>query len=235
MMRGVFGRRSVRVMAAVLMCSIGLAGCAGQQAYDSRLSPAQNQLRQQNARFNQTVGEGAVAGAVLGGIAGLALGGRNRAGAAAIGAAAGGALGAGAGYLVARNNLTRASTEQQFSEAIQQSAADAQAFRSSAQASRQIADQATADATRLRAQVRAGQITQAQYRSELSRFQEDQNLMRQQITEAQNSAAASRRGAQVASGSDRTQLAQSASAIEASRADLQQSELRMSQLIAGGA
>jgi hypothetical protein len=36
-----------------------LAGCAGGSvANDASLSPAENQLRQSNARFNQTVGEG---------------------------------------------------------------------------------------------------------------------------------------------------------------------------------
>lgn len=92
-----------------------------------------NQLRQSNARFNQTVGTGA--GALLGAVAGLALGGPNRNQAALIGAAAGGALGAGAGYAVARNNLSRASSEAQFNDAIQKAVADANAFRASAQAS----------------------------------------------------------------------------------------------------
>ncbi len=108
-----------RRLSVVFLTSAGLllAGCAS-GGYDPNLSPAQNQLRQSNARFNQIIGEGAGAGALLGGIAGLALGGRNRGQAALIGAAAGGALGAGAGYAVASNNLSRSSSEAQFNAAI---------------------------------------------------------------------------------------------------------------------
>lgn len=130
-----FSRPRLRATAFVLACGMLLVGCAANSGYDPSLSPAQNQLRQSNQRFTQTVGEGAVAGAVLGGIAGLALGGRNRAQSAAIGAAAGGALGAGAGYVVARNNLNRSSTEAQFNDAIQQASADSDAYQKSAAAS----------------------------------------------------------------------------------------------------
>lgn len=227
----------IRHRAITTVCAIGIvvSGCAGQAAYDSGLSPAQNQLRQANARFNQTVGEGAVAGALLGGIAGLALGGRNRAGAAALGAGAGAALGAGAGYLVARNNLSRSSTEAQFNDAIQQASADADAYRSSAAASQQIADQATADATRLSAQYQARQITAAQYRAGLAKYQADNDIITKQVSQAQQTAAALRQDSRVASGSNGDQLASSASDIEASRRQLEQSQARLSRALAGAA
>lgn len=224
----------LRLLSVVYVTSAGLllAGCAG-GGYDPGLSPAQNQLRQSNARFNQTIGEGAGAGALLGGIAGLALGGRNRGQAALIGAAAGGALGAGAGYAVASNNLNRSSSEAQFTSAIQKASADADAFRSSAQASQQIADQATADASQLNKQLRAGQITQAQYRAGLAKYQADNDIITTQISEALKSAAMMRRNARVASGSNSGQFAGSASDVEASRIRLQQSQAKMSRLLAG--
>lgn len=223
----------LRAASLLLAASMGLSACAGQAAYDSNLSPAQNQLRQSNARFNQTVGEGAVTGAVIGGLAGLALGGRNRAGAAAMGAAAGGALGAGAGYLVARNNLSRSSTEAQFNDAIAQAQDEASRFQSSAQASRTVADQAYADAQRLNGQLRAGQITQAQYRAGVSKYQADNDAIQQQITEARKISSAMRQDAGVARGSGRGSLASAANSVDRSTREMEQQQARLSQVLAG--
>jgi len=224
----------LRATAFVAVVGILLSGCAGAGgAYDPGLSPAQNQLRQSNARFNQTVGEGAGTGALLGGLAGLALGGRNRGQAMLIGAAAGGALGAGAGYAVARNNLGRSSTEAQFNDAIQQAGADSDAFRSAAEASRQVADQATADARRLNQQLRAGQITRAQYQRMLTKYQDDNVIITQQITEAERTAATMRQNASVASGDNREQLISSARTVEAARKQLERGQLQMLRAMEG--
>jgi hypothetical protein len=224
----------LRAAAFVAAAGILLSGCAGGAgAYDASLSPAQNQLRQSNARFNQTVGEGAGAGALLGGIAGLALGGRNRGQAALIGAAAGGALGAGAGYAVAQNNLNRSSTEAQFSNAIQQASADADSFRASAQSSREVADQATADVNRLKGALRSGQITQAQYRSKLAGYRIDNDAMTRSITEARKSAAAMRQNARFTTGANSGQLLRSAADVEASGLQTEQNQARMSRMLDG--
>jgi hypothetical protein len=231
-----FALLRLRAVALVAASGILLSGCAsGAGSYDAGLSPAQNQLRQSNARFNQTVGEGAAAGALLGGIAGLALGGRNRGQAALIGVAAGGALGAGAGYAVARNNLNRSSTEAQFNDAIQQASADADAFRLSAQSSRQVADEAVLEASRLNKRLRAGQITEAQYRAGLARYQADRDFMDKQISEAQKSVAMSRQNAQVASSTDRGQFTRAAADVDASRLQIQQDKARLSRLLEGAA
>lgn len=219
---------------AFVAAAVLLAGCAG-GGYDPSLSPAQNQLRQSNARFNQTVGEGAGAGALLGAVAGLALGGRNRGQAALIGAAAGGALGAGTGYAVARNNLNRASSEAQFNDAIRQASADAEAYRSSALLSRQVADEAATDVRRLNGQLRAGQISQAQYRASLSKYQADSDAMTKQITEAQKASVAMRQNAAVASRANNAELSRSAADVEASRNQIEQSQARLSRLLAGEA
>ena len=223
----------LRPVALAVSAAILLAGCAGGGGYDPGLSPAQNQLRQSNARFNETVGTGAGAGALLGAVAGLALGGRNRGQAALIGAAAGGALGAGTGYAVARNNLDRASSEAQFNDAIQQAGADAQAYRSTALLSRQVADEALADARRLNSQLRAGQITQAQYRTALSKYQADNDAMTKQITEAHKAALAMRQNAAVASRANNAELSRSAADVEASSSQIEQSQVRLSRLMAG--
>lgn len=227
---------SFRLRAVTLLTAAGLllVGCAG-GGYDPSLSLAQNQLRQSNARFNQTIGEGAGAGALLGAVAGLALGGRNRGQAALIGAAAGGALGAGTGYAVARNNLSRASTEAQFNDAIQQASADADAFRSSAQLSQQVADEATADARKLGNQLRAGQITQAQYRAGLSKYQADKDILTKRISEAHKTAATMRQNAQVASGANSGQLTRSAAEVEGTSRQIEQNQVRISRMLAGEA
>ena len=224
----------LRAVHLVVAAGLTLTGCAGgANSYGSGLSPAQNQLRQANARFNQTVGEGAAAGAVLGGITGLALGGRNRGEAALIGAAAGGAVGAGAGYLVARNNLSRSSTESQFSDAIQQASADADAYRASADASSQIADQASSDAARLGSQYRARQISQQQYRAGIAKYQADNDIISKQVGQAQEAAAAMRQDSRVASGPNSARLANTANDVEASRRQLEQSQVRLSRILAG--
>ena len=223
-----FSPLRLRAVTFVAAAGILLSGCAGAGAYDPGLSPAQNQLRQSNARFNQTVGEGAGAGALLGGLAGLALGGRNRGQAMLIGAAAGGALGAGAGCAVAHNNLSRSSTEAQFNDAIQKASVEADAFRSSADASRQIADQATADVRKINQQLRAGQITEAQHRKVLASFQTDNKNVTQQITEAQKTVAAMRQDASMASGVNRERLLKSAMDVEGSRKQLEQTSIRLS-------
>lgn len=224
----------LRAITAVTAAGLVLAGCAGGgSTYDPGLSPAQNQLRQSNARFNQTVGEGAAAGALLGGVAGLALGGRNRGQAALIGAGAGAALGAGAGYLVARNNLSRSSTEAQFNDAIQQASADADAYRTSASASAQIADAAEADAARLGAAFRGRQISAAQYRAGLAKYQQDNAILTDQLGKSRQSAAAMRQDSRVAPGANGRQLGQTAADVEASSRQIEMSQARISRALAG--
>jgi len=222
-------------MSVLVAGSMMLAGCAQQGAFDPNLSPAENQLRQANSRFNQTVGEGAVAGALLGGLAGLALGGRNRVGAAALGAAAGGAFGAGAGYLVARNNLSRSSSESQMNDAIAQASQDAEAYRSSASASQQIADAAYADAQRLGAQVRSGQITQAQYRAGLAHYQSSLDILNKQSSSAQRTATSMRQDGANVGGQNGAQLASTARDVEASQREIEANRVRLSRALAGAA
>jgi hypothetical protein len=223
----------LRAITSLVVAGGLLVGCAGGGVTnDANLSPAENQLRQSSARFNQTVGEGALTGAALGGIAGLALGGNNRVQTAMLGAAVGGALGTGAGYMVARNNLSRSSTEAQFSDAIKQATVQADAYRNAADASRQIADRASADVAQLKAQYRTNQITQAKYQAGIARIRQNNDLIGQQITQAQQAAVDIRKDAEVASGSDKLQLIKPAADIEADRKRLEQDAVTMSRALA---
>lgn len=226
--------KSARSRLAVLAvaASLSLSACASQTAYDPGLSPAQNQLRQSNARFNQTIAEGAGAGALIGGLAGLALGGRNRGQAALIGAGAGAALGAGTGYLVARNNLSRSSTETEFRSAIQQAGSEAETYRRSAALSRQVADDADADARRLRGQMQAGQISRDQYRAGLQKYQVDLDSMNKQSQAARETQVNLRQNASVAAGADRAQFTRLSSDVAASEQQTQSAASRLSRLLA---
>lgn len=107
-------RCTARLLAVVLMTST-VVGCANMPASSGPLTPAQQALRQQTTRFNETVATGAVAGALLGGIAmALLSDNRNRARNVALGAAAGAAVGGTAGYYVATSNQNYASAEQEY-------------------------------------------------------------------------------------------------------------------------
>ena len=226
-----FTKAGIRAMSLTVSMTVLLLGCAA-QGNDPNLSPAENQLRRSNQRFDQTVGEGAVAGAVLGGLAGLALGGRNRGQAALIGAGAGGALGAGAGYMVARNNLSRSSTEAQFNQAIGKAAEDADAFRQDAITSQQIAARADSETVGLQRQLQANQITQQQYQTKMTNYRKDIDLMNSQANEARKQASAMRTDSQAASGNDRVRLLNIANSIEASGQQQEAAAAKLSNLLA---
>ena len=217
-----------RTCALVLAVTLTVGGCAA-PGNDPSLSPAENQLRQQNARFSQTVGEGAVVGALAGGIAGALLGGRNRLAGAAIGATAGGALGAGAGYLVARNNAQRTHSEADYNKAIDQAQQDAATYRASADSARTIASQCVAAIDQLDAQYRSRQITAAQFRSSVAKYQDDNKILGQQVSGAQETATSLRTlggGTTIA-----TSARNAATDIDGSRASLASSQAQISQAL----
>ncbi len=154
---------SCGLMSAVML--LGVAGCAAPTS-DPSLTPAENQLHQRAAQYDNTLIEGTAAGAVVGAIAGALLA-HNRAQGAAIGAAAGAALGGGIGYMVANSNQAQAQTEDQYHAAIkqandtaQQSAADAGAAEQEAADLRQKIDQ-------LGAQYTAKQVSAEDYQSQI--------------------------------------------------------------------
>ena len=197
-----------------------LSGCAGGAgAYDANLSPAQNQLRQSNARFNQTVGEGAVAGALLGGAAGLGIRWAEPC----------------PGYADRRYGRGRARRRCRLRGGAQQPepvehrgavqrlrfsrrGADAQFYRDSANSSAQIADQAYADAAKTRQRnIAPTRSVRRSYRAGLAGFKTRSMTMLCSIAYPEGHGKPRRRlrqESQVASGSDRTQLANSAAEIE---------------------
>ncbi len=158
-----------------------VTGCAPGMIAAGPMTPAQQQLVESNKRFNQTTAEGAIGGLLLGAAAGALLGGRNPAQSIMIGAAAGAVVGGAAGYLVARNNLKQAHTEDDLKKAIAEAKADADSYSRSAEASRQIANDARARAAVLADQVRSKTITAAQYKQNLIAYQNSADILRKQV------------------------------------------------------
>lgn len=104
-------RVSVRAVALAAALSLSVSACQttgfGTSAPDVPLTPAEQQLRDDADRFNETVLGGAATGAVIGAVLGALLAassgkGENIARGALIGAAAGGVLGGADGYLTAK-------------------------------------------------------------------------------------------------------------------------------------
>ncbi len=218
-----------RVVAVTLAGCVALSSCAA-PGNDPSLSAEENQLRQSHARFTQTVGEGAAVGAVAGAVAGALLGGRNRLQGAAIGAAAGGALGAGAGYLVARNNASRTHSESDYRSAIADAEQQSADLRKSADAARAISDRAVREIAALNAQYRSQQITASQFRSQVSKYQTDNQLIQQQAQDAEGNVSSLRTFAN-GSGQYRGQILSSANDMDASRTSIQRSAAAISQAL----
>ena len=160
----------MRGLALALVLTMGIAGCAtgGGSADDPSLTPEQRQLRAEASRFNQTVGEGALIGALGGAALGALLGGDDPLAGAAIGAAAGAAVGAGAGYFVASQNESYATAEARLDAQIEAAERDASRYRTIVATTQSVVDGHKQNIARLNGQYRAGQITAAQYQTEVA-------------------------------------------------------------------
>ncbi len=216
------GRR-YRMIACVSAASLMLTSCAGSMASNEPLTPAQQQLKEANHRFNQTITEGAVVGALIGGVLGAALGGRSALKMAAIGASAGAALGGAAGYAVARKNLAQAHTEEDLKKAIGEANQDAVAYERSAAASEQITADAKTKLAELNAQYRQKTITAAQYQRSLFSYHESAEIMKKQLGQMDTETTSLRADAATVSSGDAQIMIASAHQIEDAQAKERQS------------
>jgi hypothetical protein len=154
------------------------SGCASYA--DENLTPAQQALREKSDRFNETIGTGAVAGALLGAIAGaLLVGGGGPA--IAIGAGSGAALGGGAGYYVASRNETYASREEGINARIAAAGRERFDYQQMADISDRICAENEAKLASLDGQLQAGTITADQYRRRMASMGEDVRRLRQAL------------------------------------------------------
>ncbi|WP_144299979.1 glycine zipper 2TM domain-containing protein [Elioraea rosea] len=171
--------RPLALLAASLLL---LQACATTNAGGEPLSPAQQQLRSQTERFNDTIATGVVIGAVALGLLGALLGGNNSRGQGAVlGAAAGAALGGAAGYYIATRNEQFANREQAANARISAANREANDLERTALAAEQVAKENRARLTQLQAKVRAGEATASQLRAQAQTAQTDLGLMNEAI------------------------------------------------------
>lgn len=222
-----------RLGGLALACTLMLGACAQQPGYDASLTPAENELRASNIRFNNTVLTGAVTGALLGAGAGALLAGRNnRAQGALVGAAAGGALGAGAGYGVASNNQRQTQSEDTYNALIQEAQTRADQARKSAAASRVIADDAAARLRTLNAQYASKQISADAYRAQLARQRDNLNVLNERIREADSTSATLRTQARGLDRARAAPLLASATDLDRSNAEMKNAAAQMTRTLA---
>ena len=200
--------KGLRLFPLLLAGCLALISCADL----STMSPAEQAVERSKRRFLTTTVEGAAAGAVLGAALGaIAGGGRG----ALIGAAAGGVAGA----AVAQNNFQRSQTEGNLNAAINDASQQASLARQDAQNGQAIAVEARAKVASLRAQLRAGQITAAQYNAGLANYKRALASLQEMSKGFGDEIASMRTNASLA-GRRGASLNQSATDIEQSKAGL---------------
>jgi len=171
--------RSLAATAAALML---LSACATTGPGGEPLTPAQQQLRAQNQRFNDTVATGVVAGALALGLLGALLAGpRSRGEGAALGALAGAAVGGAAGTYIAARNERYATREQAAQARIAAANQEAAELERTALAAEQVAKENRERLAVLQARVKAGQATAAQLSAQVATAREDLALMNEAI------------------------------------------------------
>lgn len=168
-----------RLAALALVLPLMAVSCASVPASDPNLTPAQNQLRQANANWNNTVATGALGGAVLGAGLGAAVAGSgNRDTGALIGGAGGAVLGALGGLAVANRTYGFASRSASDQDRIANATAVADALEQQSAAARQVVEQNRRILADLDRQFRAQQITADTYRSRAAAIRADVDQMR---------------------------------------------------------
>lgn len=167
--------------AALLGCSLFLSACA--HTNDPNLTPAQNQLRQANANWNNTLMTAAVVGTASGAALGAAIGGqRGNAGTGAlIGAGVGLLGGLFAGSQIADRNFAFAQREASAADRINNATAVANALEQQSQTAQAVVNQNRRTLADLDRQYRARQITAAEYRSQTETMRADLAEMRRGV------------------------------------------------------
>jgi outer membrane lipoprotein SlyB len=230
MMTPSFIRCVCLVVMTTVPTTLGLSGCATPSADDASLSPAEQQLRTQSANFNKTIAEGAgigaLAGALLGGLVSS-----NHVEGALIGAAAGGVAGGAGGYAVAENNQARAATETSYNDQIDAARASAREFSESARTAQAVADEATAETSRLQAEYASQQISAADYHAALKKYQQDNTALASTIEAAQKKASELRTAAAQSSNYESRQLTTAANNIDESQSRMLEEQQQISAVL----
>ena len=175
-----FGGTRIRAVICAMALAVGVSACQTTGGSSGQPLTAQEQaLADRNARFGQTVAEGALVGAGIGALAGFLIGGDAES--AAIGAGAGALVGAGAGYYVASENQDYATREEALDGQIQQTRQLVAEYQQDVAVSRQLVANKRSRIAQLTSQLQSGSITQSQYQSEMSSVQRSIDLLQQNI------------------------------------------------------
>ncbi len=168
---------------------IGLqaTSAAGPAVAGARMSAHQAQLREEAARYNQTVATGAVAGIGVGALAGYLICGRD---CAAIGAAVGGVAGAGAGGYVAAQNQQAASAEAALQNRIAGADQEIQRFDRTIVATRSVIADHKRDIAALKAKIKKGEAQNLELSSALGAVDQDVAALRKMVEQANATIAA---------------------------------------------
>lgn len=184
-MYAVFRLPAVRSVIAAVLCAALLGGCVtGGESYsnDSYLTPEQRRLRAQDQDFNRTVGEGAVTGAVVGGLIGFLAGGRrNRGAGTLIGAGVGALAGTAAGYYVAQKKQQYANENQRLDSMTADVRSDNARLEAYIANTRTVVAQNKAELARLRSAIATREATRVDLDRRVAVAQQDAAHIRQTI------------------------------------------------------
>ena len=165
-----YRKRLQRGLAVALVAGLSLGGCVTTSGSADNLTPEEQRMRAQADDFSDTVVQGAVVGAVAGGLLAILSGNKdNAAQFAALGAAAGG----GAGYYVAKQKENYATEEARLDAMIGDVRKDNSRLAELTANAKTVIVSDMARIDKVEAQLAAGQITQQQAKAELARAEDN--------------------------------------------------------------
>ncbi|MGE0746548.1 MAG: hypothetical protein AB7K86_14930 [Rhodospirillales bacterium] len=158
-------------MGVMLAMALALGACATSGADMANMTPAQRELHQRTARFNETVATGAGVGCLVGAVIGAAATGEAKY--AAVGCGAGAVAGGAGGYYLASRNEKYANREQAANARIAAARKEADDLSRTAQLADQVTRENKARLAQLESRYRAGQIDAATFRKEAEAARND--------------------------------------------------------------
>jgi len=177
-------------MAAVVVASMGLAGCSASSVPGSGPKMESAQSAKLKNISTKRLGEGAILGAVLGGLVGgtlVALNGGNG-GQIAQGAAVGGIVGAGGGMIFAasvnKSAEQQANEQQRYRAILDNADTNIAIYKRAASTAAEVAASENRRIPLLNAELQAGKISAAQYRKEIADAKDNVNSLNRLIQDA---------------------------------------------------
>jgi hypothetical protein len=219
-----------------LLASVLLAGCATAPQTNSNDPLAQadahfTAVDQAKENVAPTVATGAAVGCIAGALLGAFLDSGNRAAGAAMGCGGGGLAGTAGGYAVAKNNVAEAGTEAALNADIAKANQDARVAQQAAAEAWRQTYAAKAETMALQGEVRAGQITEADYRTRISSYERSSEEMKSLINDIDQREAVYRASAADAPPEQAQELGAATQQLDAARANLTNSYDAMQQAL----